>query len=177
MHFRLWHTCCQSDVRQAWISTAGHCPNSQTDDGDQLAFIAGYDCLFGDFQLHTGPDLETDDFYSGNSSTLEVYLRDLSGFGVAVNGQWLCRNGKTSKKDCQQVRKNSVCSGVNCYMLQMGADLSAGGDRGAPVFWGTTAYGLHEGSMYDPFWPFDRDTVSRADMLHEALPNWHWATS
>ena len=62
-------------------------------------------------------------------------------------------------------------------MPQMGEDLSAGGDSGAPVFWGTIAYGLHEGWMYDRFWPFDRDTVSRADMLYEALPNWHRATS
>ena len=159
------------------IATAGHCPNSQSDDGSLLTLVDEYDGYFGDFQVHTGPYPETDDFYSGNSTTLEVNLRDLSGFGVATNGQWLCRNGKSSKKDCLQVRKTSVCSGSNCSMLQMNQDKSTGGDSGAPVFWGNTAYGLHEGSMYDPFWPFSRDTVSRADMLHEALPNTYWATS
>jgi len=153
------------------ISTAGHCGNSQTDDGDAMTFEDEYDDTHGDFQWHTGPQTESDDFYSGNSTTLETSLRDLSSVGDAVVGQSLCKNGKTSYKDCQEVRKTSVCAGNNCNLVQMGARLADGGDSGGPVFWANTAYGLHTSWMYDP-WPFNRDVYSKATRIDNALGIW-----
>lgn len=150
------------------ISSAGHCSNSQTDDGSSLTYKGGHEGTHGDFQWHTGPKTERDDFYSGNSSSTEVNRRDVSAVGSRVVGQSLCRNGVTSHKGCQDVRKVNVCAGGECNLVQMGADLSAGGDSGGPVFWGNTAYGLHKGEMYDP-WPFDRDIFSRADRIDNAL--------
>lgn len=44
------------------ISTAGHCGNSQTDDGSSLTYKSEYRGTHGDFQWHTGPKPETDDF-------------------------------------------------------------------------------------------------------------------
>lgn len=112
----------------------------------------------------------------GTPYTLEYNLRDVSGIAVATNGQNICRNGKTRFQDCQQVRKNSVCHNGNCYMLQMGQDMSSGGDSGGPYFYGNTVYGIHEGWMYDPSWPWDRDTASRADTFDNAV-GWYIATS
>lgn len=151
------------------IATAGHCGNSQSDDGFALTFKDDYEGTHGDFQWHTGPKPERDDSYSGNSSSTEVNLRDVSSVGSPVVGQSLCRNGKTSHKDCQEVRKLNVCSGSVCNLVEMGAHLSAGGDSGAPVFWGNTAYGIHRGWIYDPFWPFDREVFSRADRIDNAF--------
>ena len=151
------------------IATAGHCPDSQSDDGFALTFKDDYEGTHGDFQWHTGPKPERDDFYSGNSSSTEVNRRDVSSVGSPVVGQSLCRNGKTSHKDCQEVRKLNVCSGSVCNLVEMGAHLSAGGDSGGPVFWGNTAYGIHKGYVYDPFWPFDREVFSRADRIDNAL--------
>ena len=151
------------------IATAGHCGNSQSDDGFALTFKDDYEGTHGDFQWHTGPKPERDDFYSGNSSSTEVNRRDVSSVGSPVVGQSLCRNGKTSHKDCQEVRKLNVCSGSVCNLVEMGAHLSAGGDSGGPVFWGNTAYGIHKGYVYDPFWPFDREVFSRADRIDNAL--------
>ena len=37
------------------------------------------------------------------------------------------------------------------------------------MFWGNTAYGIHKGYVYDPFWPFDREVFSRADRIDNAL--------
>lgn len=150
------------------ISTAGHCDDDQTDDGFGLFYKGGYEGVHGDFQWHTGPKTENDNFYSGSSGSTEVNMRDVSGIGSPVVGQSLCRNGVTSHKDCQEVRKLNVCSGGECNLVQMGADLSAGGDSGGPVFWGRYAYGLHKGEMYDP-WPYDRDIFSRADRIDNAL--------
>lgn len=158
------------------LSTAGHCANSQSDDGASLTYKGGHEGTHGDFQWHTGPKTENDQFYSGSTSKLEVNERDVSSVGAPVLGQPLCRNGVISKKDCQEVRRLHVCDGGECNLVQMGARLSAPGDSGGPYFWGNTAYGLHEGWMYDPSWPYDRDTFSRGDRLDNAL-NTYIATS
>ena len=153
-------------------STAGHCKNDMSDDSDSLTVTHEYDSLWGDFQLHWGADTQTDDFYSGNSSTTETTKRDLSGFSTAVAGQTLNKNGANTHRTQDTVRNISVCHDGNCYMLQMHNRKAAGGDSGGPVFWGYTAYGTHEGYMWS--WFKNRDTVSRADSLHEALPGWNW---
>ena len=151
------------------ISTAGHCSNSQTDDGSSLTYRSGHEGTHGDFQWHTGPKTENDNFYSGSSSSTEVNSRDVSGIGFPAVGQSLCKNGITNKKDCQEVRKLDVCSGGECHLIQMSERLAAGGDSGGPVYWGNTAYGLHKGWMYDPFWPFDRDLFSRASRIDNGI--------
>ncbi|MFA5056209.1 MAG: hypothetical protein WC562_08620 [Dehalococcoidia bacterium] len=151
------------------ICTAGHCSNSQTDDGQNLTFQAEYQGVYGDFQWHTGPQNETDDFYAGSSSTLETDRRDVSWSGSPTVGQTLCRNGKTTYQSCQQVRKLNVCNGDVCNLVQMGENHISGGDSGGPVYWGNTDYGLNRGWMADPFWPFLREVFSRTDKMWYAL--------
>lgn len=150
------------------ISTAGHCPDSLTDDDLSLTFKDQHEGTHGDFQWHTGSGTETDDFYAGNSSSNEVDRRDVSSVECPTVGQTLCRNGKMSYRDCQEVRKLNVCSGGDCNLVQMGAHLSTDGDSGAPVYWNNTAYGIHKGWMHDP-WPFKREVFSRADRIDDAL--------
>ena len=150
------------------ISTAGHCGDSQTDDGSSLTFKDDYEGRYGDFQWHTGTQTATDDFYAGDDSSTEADSRDVSSVECPVVGQTLCRNGKVSHKDCQKVRKLGVCNGSRCNLVQMGSHLSADGDSGGPVYWGNTAYGIHQGMVYDP-WPFPREVFSRADLIDDAM--------
>ena len=150
------------------ISTAGHCGDSQRDDGSSLTFQDDYEDTHGDFQWHTGSQIHTDDFWAGNNSSNEVDSRDVSSIGAPTVGQSLCRNGKTSYKDCQKVRKLNYCYGDYCNLVQMGSHLSAVGDSGGPVYWGNTAYGLHHVKVIDP-WPFPREAFSRADRIDDAL--------
>lgn len=126
----------------------------------------------GDFQWHTGPRLESDDFYAGTASTTETNLRDVSAVGSPTVGQTLCKNGATNHASCQQVRALNHCNGSACNLVMMGARLAAGGDSGGPIYWGNTAYGLHQGWKYDPAWPADRDLFSRADRIDNALGVW-----
>lgn len=154
------------------ISTAGHCNNSQTDDGFKLVFKDAHNGSQGDFQWHTGPKAESDDFYAGTASITETARRDVSGIGTPTVGQYLCKNGKTNHFQCQNVRKLNVCRGNTCNLVQMGARIAAGGDSGGPVYFGNTAYGLHKGWMNDPAPPFDRDLFSRADRIDNALGIW-----
>ena len=150
------------------ISTAGHCPNSLTDDGSSLTFKKEHEGKHGDFQWHAGTQSHTDDFYAGSTSSSEVNERDVSSIGDPTVGQTLCRNGKRSNRDCQQVRKINYCTGDLCRLVQMGSHLSEVGDSGGPVYWGNAAYGIHYGKVYDP-WPFTREAFSRADRIDNAL--------
>ncbi len=151
------------------ISTAGHCPNVLTDDGSSLTYQEGYEGNLGDFQWHTGPDTYTDDFYAGSSTSAEANRRDVATLGSPTVGQLLCRNGKMTYKNCQNVRKVNVCNGnVVCNLVQMEAHLSTGGDSGGPVYLSNIAFGLHQGFMYDPG-QVEREVFSRADKFDDAL--------
>lgn len=154
------------------ISTAGHCNNSQTDDGHKLKFKDAHNASQGDFQWHTGPVTESDDFYEGTATVTETIRTDVAGVGAPTVGQFLCQNGATNHFNCQDVRKLNVCSGNTCNLVMMGSRLAAGGDSGGPVFRGNTSYGLHKGWMYDPVAPFDRDLFSRSDRMDNALGIW-----
>lgn len=151
------------------ISTAGHCSNTLSDDGIALTIQAGHIGAQGDFQWHTGPQAKPDDFYAGNANATEVNRRDVAAVGAPVVGQSLCKNGIASFQDCQEVIQLNVCNGAACSLVQMAARLAAPDDSGGSVYWGNTAYGLHQGWRYDPFWPFDRDLLSRADRIDDAL--------
>jgi len=152
------------------VATAGHCSNSLSDDGAALTYRGGYQGTYGDFQWMTGPETITDDFYAGSTSATETDLRDVSSMvNVPSVGQSLCTNGATNHKTCQEVRKTGVCNGSSCNLVEMGSRDRAPGDSGGPVYWGNAAYGFHEGWIYDPAWPADRDVYSRADLIDNAL--------
>ena len=151
------------------IATAGHCRSNQSDDGHPLSFHGQHVGTHGDFQWHSGTETHTDDFYAGNNASYEADRRDVAYVGGTPGvGNMLCRNGKTSNRDCQEVRKVNVCKGDVCNLAQMGEHLSDDGDSGGPVYLNHTAYGIHKGCMYDPF-PAKREIFSRADRIDEAL--------
>ncbi len=92
------------------ISTAAHCSNNQSMGGSSLTFKGEHDGTWGDVQWHTGSGYEYDDFYSGSSSTYLTAKRDVGSVGNAVEGQDLCRNGKTTYKECDTVYQLNHCS-------------------------------------------------------------------
>lgn len=151
------------------VSTSGHCPNDQSDDGVALAFRAEHDGAQGDFQWHTGPQGEPDDFYAGDANNTEVARRDVAGVGAPAVGQSLCKNGLTTHRTCDEVIQLNVCHFARCNLVQMSARLAAPGDSGGAVYWNFTAYGLHSTWRYDPVFPFDRDLFARADRIDNAL--------
>lgn len=157
-----------NSVQTRGISTAGHCPNSLTDDGSSLTYREKYEGDLGDFQWHMGPNIETDDFYAGSSTASEKNRRDVAILGIPNVGQLLCRNGKMSYKNCQYVRKLNMCNGSICNLVQMEKHLSTGGDSGGPVYLSNIAFGLHQGFMYDPG-TVEREVFPRADRIDDAL--------
>ena len=150
------------------VSTAGHCNNSQGDDGAPLSFQDEHQGIHGDFQWHTGPGTHGNEFYAGSGSLTEVNRREVHSVGSPIVGQVLCRNGVVTHRTCQQVRKLHFCMEDLCNLVQMRSDLTEEGDSGGPVYWGNTAYGLLAGAVVDP-WPFTREVFSRADRIDDAL--------
>ncbi len=151
------------------IVTAQHCQDNEVDDGVALTYKLGHDGTWGDFQWHTGPQTEPDDFYSGSSTALEVNGRDVAAWASPVVGQSICKNGKAGFKDCDTVRKKHVCSLIWCELIMTEHQYGVPGDSGGPWFWNYTAYGVHHGWDYDPVWPFDRSLFSDVTFLFNAL--------
>lgn len=159
----------QNEAGTRGVTTAGHCDGAMTDDGVALNFRQQHIGIHGDVEWRTGPQPRPPDFYAGNANATEVNRRKVNEVNAPVVGQSLCKNGRTNHAQCQEVRRLGVCKDNMCSLVQMGARLAAAGDSGGPVYWGNTAYGIHQGWHYDPSWPFDRDLFSRADRLPDAL--------
>ena len=157
------------------ITTAAHCTNTATDDGHALTFKNEHEGRYGDVQWHTGPDTMGNDFYAGSATVVEANSRHVTGTGTAVKGQTLCRNGRVSFKDCQDVRKTNVCFRFTCRLVQMEGHCSTGGDSGGPVYWGNTAYGVHKGWMWAWFrW---REIFTQTQYFGNAIPGMSVATN
>lgn len=92
-------------------------------------------------------------------------MRPVERIGIPAVGDWVCRNGRQSHKDCQRIYELDVCNGDDCKLVKLEGRMSAGADSGGPVYWGRAAYGFHQGAEGYP----RRDVFSRADYIDEAL--------
>ena len=150
------------------LSTAGHCSDDQhyplSGPDAQLNTGVDYEGPWGDFQYHTSSHYEADDFFAG---PYELYLRDVSGTGFPSLDQYLCRNGKSSGKYCDNVYKMFECFNDACGLTAMDNRYGIGGDSGGPWFYGHTAYGIHKG--YKWIWFSYRDLFSPVQHMDEAL--------
>ena len=147
------------------IATAGHCQDQLYDDGEPLTWQDEHRGQYGDVQWLTGPQVENHEFYSGSRYQTEVYMRPVERIGIPAVGDWVCRNGRQSHKDCQRIYELDVCNGDDCKLVKLEGRMSAGADSGGPVYWGRAAYGFHQGAEGYP----RRDVFSRADYIDEAL--------
>ena len=144
------------------ITTAAHCPDNLSDDGDALTFQDKHHGSYGDVQWHTGPDTMGHSFYAGSISVLETDQRQVTGVGTARIGDTLCRNGQMHYQDCQEVRRINVCAVWVCRLVSMQHYYAADGDSGAPVFMGTEAFGVHRGKTWFFGW---REIFSPGDIF------------
>lgn len=154
------------------MSTAAHCPNSQTMNGIQLTLGGEHNGSWGDVQWQHafGSLLESflDDFYAGSSNgPLQVDVRDVAGIGFSIVGLPVCKNGRYSYKDCDEIKELGHCVNGACNLVRVFNDNTVEGDSGGPYFYGNYAYGVHKGdSLHD--WKI-RDVYTRVDLFDEAL--------
>lgn len=156
------------------IATAGHCNNTQSLHGP-LSFKGEHVGTWGDMQWHTSTQYEYDDFFGGGTTTHLYDIRDVNNRGNALEGQYICRNGKTTFKHCDNVYQLNHCSGSKCGLTAMHNRKAAGGDSGGPWYYGNTAYGLHQGGK---FWNFkNRDMFTPQANLDNGISGLVIATS
>lgn len=130
------------------LITAAHCSNSQTFTGGvALSFRA--ESSNRDVRWHSSSITANPAYYTGSGWT---YV-----FGKAnpVEGQSLCKYGKTSHYTCDTTYLDNQCRDSYCDMMTMNNRKAASGDSGAPWFSGNTAYGVHSG--YVTIWLVARD--------------------
>jgi hypothetical protein len=144
------------------ISTAGHCGNTQSYEGRSLRFINEHIGSSGDLQWHTRDgESHVNQFYYQPGLRRFVYAT-----GAAVEGQGLCRYGKTTGYRCDFVYQLNHCNGSACGLVAMQNDQASPGDSGGPWFYDTTAYGIHQGWKY---WFGYRDLYTPVVYLPRAL--------
>ena len=166
----------QSNPAIKGVLTAAHCSNNQTDDGRTLAFQEEHESDYGDFQWHIGPQSEPDDFYRGGNSTTEYGRRDVQSTGTPEVGETVCRNGRTTHRECSlEIIALDICGGGGsvCELALTEQPSSQDGDSGGPVYDNNDAIGIWRGIAQYQGNPVG--VFSRADMLHLALPvyiNW-----
>lgn len=156
------------------ITTAAHCPDNLSDDGDALTFKDKHHGLYGDVQWHTGPDTMGHSFYAGSISVLETDQRYVTGVGTARIGDTLCRNGKISYQDCQEVRRVNICAIFVCRLVSMEHYYAANGDSGSPVYYRNKAFGVHRGKTWNFGW---REIFSQAIYFDDAISGMSIATN
>ena len=155
------------------ITTAAHCPDNLSDDGNALTYQDAHHENYGDIQWHTGPDTMGHNFYAGSISVLERNQRSVTDVGHARVGDPLFRNGRISYRDCQDVRQVNVCAVWVCRLVSMEHYYAADGDSGSPVYWGNTAYGVHRGKTWNFGW---REIFSQARYFDDAISGMSVAT-
>lgn len=74
-------------------------------------------------------------------------LRSVHSVSNTHNGMKICVNGKTSNNRCTEVYKTNVCGLNACGLTSTKDYVTAPGDSGAPWFWGSNAYGIHQGRV------------------------------
>lgn len=134
------------------ISTAAHCGNTQSAQGQTLNFRSEDQQGNQDVQWHSACGLldVSDNFESG------LGLRDVSGTQHRDNqaiGSLVCKFGLNTGRTCGTIQSKSyapsyVSSASSTFVRVDGGnnDLSANGDSGGPWFVETVAYGIHSGS-------------------------------
>ena len=91
----------------------------------------------------------------------------MAAVGFRTEGQQLCKYGKTTCATCDEVYELNHCNGDTCHLTAMHNRKADGGDSGGPWYYGTTAYGIHQGYKW---WNFkNRDLFTPATYLDEAL--------
>lgn len=142
------------------VTTAEHCSNTLSYDGQSLPYQNGAYYGSWDVQWHTTPNLTDKNWaYDGKWDSTTPYYRIISGTksrSSQVVGEYVCGYGKITKFRCGYiVSKNSQPSWIpsaNPHWIRVdnsGKILGESGDSGGPWFSGNTAYGIHHGTYSD----------------------------
>ncbi len=144
------------------IATAAHCPDAlryRAPDGREVAldFIGQWGWGYQDVQINTGTATFTPDFHADTAKTLlRPVLARMDRAGTRA-GDMVCHRGERTGYSCALVEltdfapAGDLCGGpCSPSWVTVAGPTCKAGDSGAPVFLGTTAYGIVKGGTYRP---------------------------
>ena len=150
------------------VTTAGHCPDTLTDDNVNIAIQGSdYEGYYGDVQWHVGSQPTPSEFYAGSNATTEIWVRTPDGVGIPMVDMQLCKNGHTTHKTCDNVMEIDTCHFEHCKTIIMDNRKANYGDSGGPVYSFDTAYGFV--MAWTPRNGVLVDAYTRADQLDNAI--------
>ena len=147
-------------VKKGWwpfitkgITTAGHCSNTQSYNGNSLTFESEKWTGSYDIQWHTTPEYTVTNKIQWWSDGTTRDITATKSRSSQVIGGYVCKYGKTSHYTCGYISdKNYNPGGANNQATFIRVnntagydDLSSAGDSGGPWFLTGTAYGTHKG--------------------------------
>lgn len=136
------------------ISTAGHCPNTQSYKGSVLNFKTERYGGANDIQWHDSGQLTWNNTVSDGVADGTPYFRYITAREATSSisrGNFYCKTGKETGYDCGTVGAVNYCpsyGGLSCDFFLLGngaANMATPGDSGGPVYTGGKAVGTISG--------------------------------
>ncbi len=143
------------------ITTAGHCLNIQTYNGNNLPFQSQNVGGSYDIQWNTAPGYTVINKIRWWSSGLTTDITEIKSRSNQVIGEAVCKYGKTTRYTCGTISDKDFDPNYNWEFGDTSptfirvastegfGDLSAPGDSGSPWFLSHTAYGTMSGQIGD----------------------------
>lgn len=146
--------------RQLGITTAAHCPDTLTwraPDGEErlLPMLGAWGAAQNDIQIHGGVGPAEALVYSDTAKTSVRPITTWATRPMTRPGDWLCLRGESSGYACSEVELTDfappaeLCGGLctSSWVTMRGPECRRG-DSGAPIFFGSVAYGTLKGGAY-----------------------------
>jgi streptogrisin C len=152
-----------TDGTREGVVTAAHCPDSLSylDTADRtavpLTMVGQWGWGYQDVQVHTAPVTFRPLFFSDTGKTVARPVTAARTRAATRAGELVCHRGERTGYSCAAVEltdfapAGDLCGGA-CLptWVTVGGPTCKGGDSGAPVFAGTTAFGIVKGGTYRP---------------------------
>ena len=136
------------------ITTAAHCPDSQSYAGTNLPIMAASNGS-ADTQWHTTPGFIDEARFRWNSAGNTRVPTSRKLYSNVVIGETVCKYGMTTGYGCGEVEEKEADAhwvpnqtGRYISLKRCDTDLSTEGDSGGPVFFNYAAYGIVSGWQF-----------------------------
>ena len=150
-----------TDGTQTGMVTAAHCPDAldyldpASGTRASLAFVGQWGWAHRDVQLHTSPAPVAPLFYADTAKTLARPVTGAERRDSTRAGDVVCHRGERTGYSCATVElvdfapAGDLCGGpCTPTWVTVAGPTCQSGDSGAPVFLGTTAFGIVKGGSY-----------------------------
>lgn len=149
-----------TDGQQYGVATAAHCLDELTYYDPQrgatpMTFAGQWGWGYRDVQVNVAPTPLRPLFYADSAKTRTRVVGDARGRDSTRAGDFVCHRGERTGYSCAEVElidfapAGDLCGGA-CLptWVTVAGPHCKGGDSGAPVFTGTTAFGIVKGASY-----------------------------